>query len=114
MSTQSDFASYLLSIREMLADAHPLLPWLVLAAVPWLTVLCVRKYFPDVWTWLEFYGPKKAPLSRVFLAMPSVIITSALASLDGDTWVMVQGALVGLLAPMWHHFLKSLPKVPYE
>lgn len=102
--------------RQFLEQIHPLAPWLSLAGAAWLFVFLVRRHAPELWLWLEKQGPKKAPASRVFLALPSVIIGAGLSGLASNTdpYQTVMGAVVGATAPVWHHFLKSLPQLPYR
>jgi len=106
---------YLESLRSLLSEIHPLAPWLALALVPWAAVYVVRKCFPGIWLWLESWGPKDARASRVFLALPAVITTAALAAIGAghDPRTFVEAACVAAIAPLMHHALKASP-LPYK
>lgn len=99
-------------------NVHPLAPWVVLAAAIWLGQWLVRKYRPTWWERFALLGPEDEWLSKVWQALPSLVIGTAWAALSSgfDVKLAVFGALAGALAPLWHHILKATPNwlVPYR
>lgn len=86
-----------------------LAPWQALAGAVFLAVYLSRKYAPELWALAESLGPQGATASRVFLALPSVLLATAVGAISSaqDPWVAVQGAAVGALMPLVHHALKA-------
>lgn len=113
-------------LRQLLAAAsawlalnvHPLAPWVVLAAAIWFAQWLLRKYRPTWWERFALLGPEDENLSKVWQALPSLVIGTAWAALSSgwDVKLAVFGALAGALAPIWHHVLKATPNwlVPYR
>jgi len=68
-----------------------------------------------VWALLDLWPSVSAPVSRVLLGLPSVIMGAAVgaSALNVDPLAAVKGAVAGALAPIIHHVLKALP-VPYR
>jgi hypothetical protein len=107
------FLAWCASVRAELEAISPVLPWATIALVCWLSCYVVRRWFPKQWLWLEMNGPEDARLSRLFLALPSVIIGAAIGATGGEVNTTVLGALVALAAPLAHHIAKALPG-PYQ
>lgn len=99
-------------------NIHPLAPWVVLGGAIWLGQYLVRKYRPAWWERFALVGPENENLSKVWQALPSLVIGTAWTALSSgwDVKLMVFGALAGALAPLWHHILKATPNwlVPYR
>lgn len=101
-----------------LAAIHPALPWALIPLALWLTTYATRRWLPSAWVKLDAWMlPIGKPASNFVLSLPSVA-AGALAGVylmgGGDYGQAVLGALAGVLAPLWHHFLKALPVVPYD
>lgn len=106
--------AYLVFARTWLeANVHPMAPWAALAFGIWLGAYLVRKYAPNLWERAAMWGPNDARLTKVWQALPSVIVGAAFAAWSapdgqaiGDA---VKGAVVATGAPLWHHLLKASP-----
>lgn len=95
---------------------HPLLPYLILSSLVWLTVYSVRRWLPSAWAPLTRWPSAESPASHVLQGLPSVILGAIGASLTSPgepVWSAVYGAIAGALAPLWHHLLRALP-CPYQ
>ena len=104
-----DLQMYAYTLRAWVEQQFgPAAAWELLGAATFCAVWCVRKFFPEVWTWFESLGPSKRTLARAFQALPALIISTGVAALGsgGDPWVAVKGAVVGALLPFAHHVAK--------
>lgn len=115
-----------MTLRDLLTAAstwlalhvHPLAPWVVLGAAIWLGQYLIRKYRPTWWERFALVGPETENLSKLWQALPSLVLGTAWAAWSSgwDVKLAVFGALAGALAPLWHHILKATPNwlVPYR
>jgi hypothetical protein len=105
-------------VRDALAAVHPAAPWVTITLSLFVVQWLVRRYLPSLWAvcfgWLPADFDKR--VTRAIKALPSVAIGAALPALasGGDVRAAVLGALFGALAPVTHHTLKALPRVPYR
>lgn len=108
----------LLHARDYLAGLHPLAPWFALTLAVFLPQYAIRKFRPLWWEWFALRGPEAEMASKLWQALPSVLLgaTWAAYASGGDLQVAFCGALAGALAPLKHHILKALPDglVPYR
>jgi hypothetical protein len=101
---------------DYLSSLHPLLPPGLLVLLVWLPQYLVRRYKPLWWQQFAELGPSGATVGKVWQALPSVVAGAAVTAFStgtGNPTDMACGALVGALAPLWHHLLKWLPG-PYQ
>jgi hypothetical protein len=102
--------------RAWLAAINPALPAVVLVFIIWAPQAAIRRWLPRLWEVPASWGPKAKELRRIWQALPSLAggaLVTALAS-KMDPWAAVTGALLGAVAPFWHHTLKAIPFIPYQ
>lgn len=114
-------ASLILELRTYLESFHPALPAGILVAGIWLQNYLVRRFVPNLWESIAnlpfrngAHRPAVELARKAWQALPSVATGAFLAAMSsGETTDAVVGAVLGLLAPVWHEALKALP-IPYQ
>lgn len=114
--------SYIVALRVYLETFHPALPAGILVAGIWLSNYLVRRFIPGIWERIAnlpfpngAHKPAVDLARKAWQALPSVATGAFLTAFTGSGSVTeaVFGAVLGLLAPVWHEALKALP-VPYR
>lgn len=102
--------------RAWLVAINPALPAVALVLVLWAPQAAMRRWLPGLWTRFAALGPQAQLARQLFQGLPSVVGGALLGALSagGDPWEAATAALVGAVAPFWHHLLKALPFVPYD
>jgi hypothetical protein len=97
------------------------MPAAILVACIWLTNYLVRRFLPTIWETIAnipfgggIHRPAVELARKAWQALPSVATGALLAAIStGNATDAVVGAILGLIAPVWHEALKALP-VPYR
>lgn len=97
-----------LHLRTLLAALDPALPWIIITALSFLSILATRKWMPKLWLAFDKITPDGA-LGHVLQGMPAVMLgaiyTTFLSGGDfGEAW---KGACWGALAPVLHLAAKN-------
>lgn len=100
---------------------HPAAPAILLVGAIWLVNYLVRRFVPNLWERIAnipfpngAHRPAVELARKAWQALPSVATGALLAAIStGDATNAVVGAILGLIAPVWHEALKALP-VPYR
>lgn len=89
--------------------------WAVVPLSAFLVVYCIRRFTPRLWLAIESWGPQASPASKLFQALPSILVGAAVSAIgtDMDPWKAMLGAGLALLAPLAHHLVKASP-LPYR
>lgn len=108
--------SLFIQARQWLEGVDANAPGAVLMLVNWLLTYAMRRWAPVQFAALAKWGPEGGKLQHVLGALPGTIASAVLAALwtGADPMLVAKDTVRAALAPLWHHFVKWLPVLPYR